>query len=96
MSLLTSEKRGAGARVTSDGCVLLQVEWKAFEALLDDNRAAAFKLILAMARLLAGRLKRINLKVAELLTREGETAEEHPKLEEFAKFKSKLLNDWSF
>lgn len=92
MSLLVNEDRSAAARVCSDGAKVLRVEWTDFQQLLTENRAAAYKLILALARLLAYRLKRVNLKVAELSTKDGSG----PKLEEFASFKSKLMNDWSF
>lgn len=94
MSLLTQEKRGAAARIATDTATILRVDWVDFEKLLDDNHAAAYKLMVALARLLAGRLKRINLKVAELMsTAEPGQAE---KLEEFAAFKKKLMRDWSF
>ncbi len=93
MSLLVNEDRSAAARVKTDDATVLRVEWTDFEQLLSENRAAAYKLILALARLLAYRLKRVNLKVAELSTKDEISA---PKLEEFASFKSKLMNEWSF
>ncbi len=94
MSLLTHEKRGACARVATDEAVVLRVDWRDFERLLADDRAAAYKMMVALARLLAGRLKRINLKVADLMASSGPG--EGQKLEEFADFKQKLMRDWSF
>lgn len=94
MSLLSLENRSATARVKGNAKVL-RVEWRDFEELLENNPTAAYKLIYAMARVLAGRLKRINLKVAELTTSSEPTVEDK-KLEEFATFKQKLLSDWSF
>lgn len=94
MSLLTHETRSAAARVASDECTTLRIQWSDFQQMLNNDSASAYKLIYALASLLAGRLKRINLKVAEL---QSTTAQgEGEKLEEFAKFKSKLMRDWSF
>lgn len=92
MSLLTHERRSASAVAKSDATVL-RVRWEDFQHLLRDDPAAAYKLVFALARLLALRLKRINLKVAELTT---QSPEPDHKLEEFAAFKQKLLSDWSF
>jgi CRP/FNR family transcriptional regulator, cyclic AMP receptor protein len=94
MSLLSHERRSASARVKGD-TIVLRVEWPQFRELQEHNPAVAYKLVYAMARVLAGRLKRINLKVAELSTIEGAESD-NKKLEEFASFKQKLLSDWSF
>lgn len=95
MSLLSQEDRSASARVKGHAKVL-RVEWRQFQELLAHNPTAAYKLIYAMARVLAGRLKKINLKVAEMTTSSTGPSVEDKKLEEFATFKQKLLSDWSF
>jgi CRP-like cAMP-binding protein len=94
MSLLTKTKRGASARSKGDSMVL-RVRWKDFEELLSHYPGAAYKMVFSLARILAGRLKSINLKVAELQT-DAEKATEGNRLEEFASFKQKLMSDWSF
>lgn len=95
MSLLTNEDRSAAARVVSDEATLLTIAWKDLQRMMTENQSAAYKLIYALARLLAHRLKRINLKVADMMAHpDGEKAGE--KLEEFARFKQKLFRDWSF
>lgn len=94
MSLLSQGNRSATARVKGHAKVL-RVEWEACQELLKNNPTAAYKLIYAMARVLAGRLRSVNHKVAELTTSSEPTVEDR-KLEEFATFKQKLLSDWSF
>jgi CRP-like cAMP-binding protein len=93
MSLLQGTDRSATAAVKGDTLVL-RVKWNDFEEMLKHSPGAAFKLMHAFARVLAGRLKKINLKVAELTTSERTT--DDSRLEEFANFKQKLLSDWSF
>ena len=95
MRLLTQERRSATARAKTDAMVL-RVRWEDFQSFLTDSPTGAYKLIYALARLLAARLKRINAKVAELTTTENTNPGPDPKLEEFATFKQKLLSDWSF
>jgi CRP/FNR family transcriptional regulator, cyclic AMP receptor protein len=93
MSLLTDENRSASARATEDGTTVLRVQWSVLERLLTENSNTAYKIMRALARLLAYRLKQINLKVVEL---SHEAEGDGRKLEEFAKFKQKLFKDWSF
>jgi CRP-like cAMP-binding protein len=95
MSLLTKEKRSASATVTSETATALKVSWKDFEELLAQNPAVAYKLMYALARMLAGRLRNINQRLAELSERNLNNAP-HEQIEEFAAFKQKLFDDWSF
>lgn len=99
MSLLIQEPRSAGARVKRGPATVLRVEWKDFQTLMNENRAASQKLVLALARLLAQRLKLINLRVAEL-TNEARAApgadKFAEKLDELARFKAKLFKDWNY
>jgi CRP/FNR family cyclic AMP-dependent transcriptional regulator len=95
MSLLIGEPRSAAARVRTGPATVLRIDWKDFQQLMNENRAAALKLVFSLARLLAHRLKQINLKVAELsVASQGATGAE--KIEELAHFKAKLFKDWSF
>jgi CRP-like cAMP-binding protein len=94
MSLLTKEKRSASAVVTQETTVL-RVSWKDFEELLTQNPAVAFKLMYALARVLAMRLRNINTRIAEMSERNLNHAP-HEQIEEFAAFRTKLFDDWSF
>lgn len=94
MSLLSQENRSATARAMTD-TTLLRVEWRDFEELQKDSPQTAYKLLVSMARVLANRLKRINMKVVELTTATNASVPDK-KLEEFADFKQKLLSNWSF
>ena len=95
MSLLTREMRSASAVVRSSDATVLRVTWKDLEELLLREPAVAYKLMYALARVLAGRLKTINVRLSDLATR---TADHNPheQIEEFQAFKKNLLSDWSF
>lgn len=95
MSLLTREKRSASAVVTSPAATVLRVSWKEFEELLGQNPAVAYKLMYALARVLAVRLRNINARLAEMAERNQNHAP-HEQIEEFQSFKNKLFSDWSF
>jgi CRP-like cAMP-binding protein len=95
MSLLTKEKRSASALVMSEGAMTLRVSWKDFEELLAQNPAVAYKLMYALARVLAHRLRSINSRLAEMAERNLNNAP-HEQIEEFAAFRNKLFSDWSF
>ena len=95
MSLLTKEKRSAGAVVTTATAIALRVSWKEFEDLLGQNPPVAFKLMYALARLVASRLRNINARLAEMHERNQHNAP-HEQIEEFQSFKKKLFSDWSF
>ncbi len=95
MSLLTREKRSAAAVVTTDQAMALRVSWKDFEELLEQNPAVAYKLMYALARVLASRLRNINARLAEMAERNENNAP-HEQIEEFQTFKKKLFSDWSF
>ena len=95
MSLLTKEKRSATALVSSERATTLKISWKDFEELLTQNPACAYKLMYALARVLAARLRNINARLAEMGERNLNHAP-HEQIEEFAAFKNKLFSDWSF
>jgi CRP-like cAMP-binding protein len=95
MSLLTREKRSASAIVTTPTAMALKVSWKDFEELLAQNPAPAYKLMYALARVLATRLRNINFRLAEMAERNLNNAP-HEQIEEFQSFKKKLFSDWSF
>jgi CRP-like cAMP-binding protein len=95
MSLLTQEKRSAGAIVVSDNATVLRVLRKDFEELLTQSPQVAYKLVYALARVLALRLRNVNTKLAEMSARNQDHAP-HEQIEEFAAFKNRLFSDWSF
>ncbi len=95
MSLLTKEKRSASAIIVSERATALRISWKDFEELLGQNPAVAYKLMYALARLLASRLKNINARIVEMSERNLNNAP-HEQIEEFAAFKDKLFSDFSF
>jgi CRP-like cAMP-binding protein len=95
MSLLTKEKRSAAAIVTTPTATALRVSWKELEDLLAQNPAVAYKLMYALARTLATRLRNINSRLAEMAERNLNHAP-HEQIEEFQSFKKKLFSDWSF
>lgn len=95
MSLLTREMRSASAVVRSPEATVLRVTWKDLEELLKREPAVAYKLMYALARVLAGRLKTINVRLGDAATRSANN-NPHEQIEEFQAFKKKLFADWSF
>ena len=86
----------AVAAKQAEGALAALGENADFQELLRHNPGVAYKLVYALASVLAMRLKRINLKVAELTTTEVTGVSNKSKLEEFASFKKKLMSEWSF
>ena len=95
MSLLTKEKRSASAIVSTPTATALRVSWKDLEDLIAQNPAVAYKLMYALSRTLATRLRNINARLAEMAERNLNHAP-HEQIEEFQTFKKKLFSDWSF
>ena len=95
MSLLMREQRSATAVVSTPTATALRVAWKDFEDLLGQNPAVAYKLMYALARVLAARIRIINVRLAEMAERNRNHAP-HEQIEEFQTFKNKLFSDWSF
>ena len=95
MSLLTKEKRSAAAIVMTPTATVLRISWRDFEELLGQNPAVAYKLMYALARTLATRLRNINVRLADIAERSVNHAP-HEQIEEFQSFKKKLFSDWSF
>lgn len=94
MSLLTKETRTASALITKES-VVLRVAWKDFEELLSQSPQVAYKLMFAIARVMALRIHKINARLADLHSK-AQNHSPHEQVEEFAAFKAKLLQDWSF
>lgn len=95
MSLLTREQRSASAVVHSSEATVLRVTWKDFEELLKREPVVAYKLMYALARVLAGRLKTINNRIGDMASRTV-NHNPHEQIEEFQAFKKRLFSDWSF
>ena len=95
MSLLTRELRSAAAVVRSPEATVLRVTWRDFEELLRREPVVAYKLMYALARVLAGRLKTINKRIGDMASRTVDH-NPHEQIEEFQAFKKRLFSDWSF
>jgi CRP/FNR family cyclic AMP-dependent transcriptional regulator len=95
MSLLTREARSASAHVASVAATILRVTARDLEELLGREPTVAYKLMYALARLLATRLRAVNHRVTDMSERTA-NANPHEQIEEFAAFKKKLFTDWTF
>ena len=95
MGMLLREPRSSRAVVISPAATVLRVSVKDFQDNLAQNPTVAVKLIHALARVLAGRLRDINQRVADIAERNVNQSA-HEQIEEFASFKKKLLTDWSY
>jgi CRP-like cAMP-binding protein len=95
MSLLTREARSAGAVVASGEATILRVTARDLDELLGREPAVAYKVMFALARVLATRLRAVNHRLTDMTERTA-NANPHEQIEEFAAFKKKLFTDWSF
>ena len=95
MSLLTREPRSAQAVVTSGDATILRITAKDLDELLAREPTVAYKLMRALAGVLAHRLRAINLRLGEMAARNIDN-NPHEQIEEFEAFKRKLFSDWSF
>jgi CRP/FNR family transcriptional regulator, cyclic AMP receptor protein len=92
MSLLTRENHSASAVVRSDSATILRITWKDLDELLAREPLVAYKFMYALARVLARRLKTINLRLADIAQRTPDH-NLHEQIEEFKSFKKKVLSD---
>ena len=90
MSLLTARPHSATVEAVTD-CEFALLTRVQFQRLLDAESLAAYKLIVTIAEVLAGRVTRLDQKVLELTLKERA-----PAVEELAAFKQKLFSEWSF
>jgi CRP-like cAMP-binding protein len=95
MSLLTREARSASALIASAEATILRVTARDLEDLLAREPAVAYKVMYALARVLATRLRAVNHRLTDMSERTA-NANPHEQIEEFAAFKKKLFTDWSF
>lgn len=93
--LITREQQSASAIVASPEAVVLRVGARELDELLAREPTVAFKLMHALARVLANRLKAVNFRLVDMAARTP-NANPHEQIEEFAAFKKKLFTDWSF
>ena len=91
MSLVTDRRQSATVRALTD-CELRLLARRDFHRLLEADSLAAYKLVAAIAEVLAHRLYRMDEKALELAAR----ADRPPLVEELAVFKEKLFSEWSF
>lgn len=95
ISLLTSETRSATGRAVADTRVLrLPVE--PFRTLLDNGSSAAFKLVAAIAEVLARRLATMNDKVLELAAKADAAGKSPPLKEKDLAELHRTMQVWSF
>jgi CRP-like cAMP-binding protein len=95
MSFLTRHIRSASAIIMSSEAVILRVTAKDLNELLAREPAVSSKLMFALASVLAGRLRAVNLRLTEL-AEANMNHNPHEQIEEFEAFKRKLFSDWSF
>jgi CRP-like cAMP-binding protein len=95
MSLLTREPRSASAVVASAEATILRVTARDLDELLAREPTVAYKVMFALARVLATRLRAVNHRLTDMSERTA-NANPHEQIEEFAAFKKKLFTDWSF
>lgn len=76
MSLLMRSKHSATG-IVREPTTVLRVPWSDFENLMQQDAAIAYRIVLSIARVLAGRLKAINAKLVEMAASEedGDTTE---------------------
>ncbi len=91
MSLLTERPHSATVGTVTD-CELYLLTRTQFQRLIAGESVAAYKLVAAIAEVLAGRVARLDQKVLELSAARGAPAP----VEELAAFKQKLFSEWSF
>jgi CRP-like cAMP-binding protein len=90
MSLVSERRHSATVRATTDAEFRVLAR-ETFLRLLERDNLAAYKLLGAIAEVLARRLRRMNDMAMELLGRS-----DAPPVEELARFKEKLFSEWSF
>jgi CRP-like cAMP-binding protein len=91
MSLLTDGHHTATVRAVTP-CELALLPRAEFGRLLEAGSPAAYKLVTAIAEVLARRLERMSEKVAELARRRDVPVP----VEELAAFRQKLFTEWTF
>ena len=93
--MITREPQSASAIVVSAEAHVLRVTARDLDELLAREPTVAYKLMHALARVLANRLKAVNFRLIDMAGRTPD-ANPHEQIEEFAAFKKKLFTDWSF
>lgn len=91
LSLMTGSKRTCTGRALSP-LVLYRISHADFEALLDSNTPAAFKVVRNLASVLATRLRNVDDKLIALMRGEQPTS----KGAEFSHFRNRLFTEWGF
>ena len=90
MSLILAREQSATVRART-ACEFRLLTRPQFERLIHEDNLAAYKIVLALAEVIAKRLYRMDEKVLELRGRHDE-----PKpIEELTQFKQKLFSEWS-
>lgn len=93
MALLTDESRSATALATEDS-LLLRLAKEDFLHLLETDNLPAYKITYNLGRVLARRLREVDERLVETLSR-GETSQRE-RQEEWAHLKRKLFTEWAF
>ena len=91
MSLILAREHSATVRAKT-ACEFRLLTRPQFERLITEDNLGAYKVVLALAEVIAKRLYRMDEKVLELRGRH-----DAPKpIEELSEFKQKLFSEWSF
>jgi CRP-like cAMP-binding protein len=91
MSLITDRPHSATVRARTN-CDFRLLTRAQFDRLLQSESLAAYKVVATLADVIAWRLNRMDEKFVEL-SRRGEYLQP---VEELAKFKQKLFNEWNY
>jgi len=94
MSFLGKRARSAWA-VATEETRLNKVQGDDFNALIEKGDVAAYKVIYNFAKLIAGRLRRVEDELIDVLEKLGPEKRE-AKLAELQEFRQTLFRDWSF
>lgn len=91
LSMMTGSKRSCTGRALSP-LVVYRIEHADFQALLDQQLPAAFKVVRNLASVLATRLRNVDDKLISLMRGEVPTS----KGAEFSHFRNRLFTEWGF
>ena len=101
MGLLLEEPSSATVRVTRPSSLFL-LDRSRFRELLDRDQGSSAPLLLALARIVARRLRRMNERAGEIcdeyeeVLNQGGTARGGARRAELARFKEQLQSEWNF
>lgn len=95
MSFIGKRNRSALARALEDTRVN-RIDGPQFQDMLDKGDLAAYKVMANFAKLIAGRLRRVEDELVRVLETETPPDKKNARLAELQQFRQTLYKDWSF